>query len=214
MPKTSCAILLIGAIAAAGSAALAQTDASQMSAEQLQSLFEKQKTRGLSLIQPQTAQPEAPADAGSTTVTATEPAPPAPETPAPVTTAATEPGAPPAVYAAVAPEEQVNVSIVFDFDSAALRPDQAPKLDTLCQVMRQMDGVTFQVVGHTDTAGTASYNENLSLLRAQEVKRHMVDHCGVPATRLEAVGVGEAFPLDGVSPEADANRRVEFQALS
>ena len=80
--------------------------------------------------------------------------------------------------------------------------------------MQNVDVEMFRIVGHTDAAGSASYNERLSLLRAEEVKRHLVSDCGIAETRLQAVGVGEQFPLDKDDPRADVNRRVEFQALS
>ncbi|MEO9516441.1 MAG: OmpA family protein [Paracoccaceae bacterium] len=114
----------------------------------------------------------------------------------------------------IAEEDQVNIQITFDFDSSALRDDQKPKLATLCQVINSVDIDLFRIVGHTDASGSADYNKNLSLLRAQEVKRHMVNDCGIPETRLEAIGVGESFLLDSEDPRGDVNRRVEFQALS
>lgn len=183
----------LGVIGAAGWAPEARaqsTDASEMTAEQLEELFKKQKTRGLVLAP----------SAGATAATAS------------ATTTASNSGA--QTYVALNPEEQVNIQIAFDFDSAALRHDQKPKLTTLCQVMQSVDIALFRIVGHTDASGSASYNEKLSLLRAQEVKRHLVSECGIAETRLEAVGVGEQFPLDQDDPSADANRRVEFQALS
>ncbi|WP_343079609.1 OmpA family protein [Ostreiculturibacter nitratireducens] len=168
------------------SSAIAQ-DASDLSADQLRALFDKQKTRGLVL---------APTEAPLTE-----------EAPA---------GAPAAqtTYVELAPDEQINIQIRFDFDSAALRDDEKPKLATLCEVMKTVDVQQFRIVGHTDASGSANYNEKLSLLRAQEVKRHLVGNCGIPDEKLEAVGVGEQFPLDKEDPNADANRRVEFQALS
>lgn len=117
-------------------------------------------------------------------------------------------------YTQLPEDMQLNIRIRFDFDSAALRGDQKPKLAAMCEAMRDVDIETFQIVGHTDTKGTASYNEQLSLLRAAEVKRHMVNDCGIAPERLQAVGVGEAFPADVANPEGEANRRVEFQALS
>lgn len=108
----------------------------------------------------------------------------------------------------------VDVKIRFDFDSAALRDDQKPRLTTMCDVMRDADVDLFRVIGHTDSVGPTDYNERLSLLRAEEVRRYLVEQCGIDADRLQAVGVGEAFPLDPASPQADENRRVEFQALS
>ena len=172
--------------------ALAQsTDASDLSADELEQLFQKQKTRGLVL---------APNGAQAATETETTQTPEAAPTPQ-------------ETYVELAEEEQVNVQVSFDFDSAALRDDQKPKLSTLCEVMKTVDVDLFRIVGHTDASGSADYNERLSLLRAQEVKRYMVGSCGIAETRLEAVGVGEEFPFNRDDPRADVNRRVEFQAL-
>lgn len=194
----------VGSLMALSSIALGQSnDASGMSAEQLEEVFARQKTRGLVIAptSPETT-PEASAPAGGTSVTAM------PETSVPAPVAETP------TYVALAPEDQVNIQISFDFDSAALRADQKPKLATLCEVMKSIDIELFRIVGHTDASGSAAYNERLSLLRAQEVKRYLTDECGVEASRLEAVGVGESFPLDMADPNGDVNRRVEFQALS
>lgn len=166
-------------------------DASEMSAEELENLFNKQKTRGLVLV-PSNGQAE------TAQASATESAEAGDET-----------------YVELSPEEQVNIQIKFDFDSSALRDDQKPKLATLCNVMKNVDVEVFRIVGHTDASGSASYNESLSKLRAEEVKRHLVsDECGIDEKRLQAVGVGEQYPLDKDDPRADVNRRVEFQALS
>ncbi|MEY8830454.1 OmpA family protein [Sedimentitalea sp. XS_ASV28] len=158
-----------------------------MTAEEIADAFKKQKTRGLVIVPS--------AQQSGTTETAT------------VAPAAAK------EYSAVTPDEQVNIQIAFDFDSAALRDDQKPKLVTLCEVMKSVDVAVYQVVGHTDSSGTASYNERLSLLRAQEVKRHLVDDCGLAENRIEAIGMGESAPYDAANPRADVNRRVEFQAL-
>ena len=180
--------LLVGLSGPLTAAAQGNT-ADQMTSEELETLFNKQKTRGLVLAP--TGDPDSD-----------------------TSEAAAETAAADQTYVELAPEDQVNVQIRFDFDSAALRNDQKPKLATLCQVMKTADIQLFRIVGHTDAAGSASYNESLSLLRAQEVKRHLVNECGIAAERLEAVGVGERFPLDKDDPRNDVNRRVEFQALS
>ncbi|MGR3321328.1 MAG: OmpA family protein [Pseudooceanicola sp.] len=165
------------------------SDASEMSAEELENVFKKQKTRGLVL---------APTNQEENGAQVDEPA----------------SGESAATYVELNPEEQVNIQISFDFDSAALRDDQKPKLATLCQVMQSADIEQFRIIGHTDASGSAGYNERLSRLRAEEVKRYLVGDCGIDELRLEAVGVGEAFPLDKQDPRGDVNRRVEFQALS
>ncbi|WP_210528261.1 OmpA family protein [Rubellimicrobium arenae] len=109
---------------------------------------------------------------------------------------------------------QVNVRVTFAFDSAVLAEDQLPKLDQLCHVMKDSGINLFRIVGHTDAAGSAEYNEKLSLLRAEEVRRYFIGQCGMTADRLEAVGLGERFLFEPSDPRAGANRRVEFQALS
>lgn len=108
----------------------------------------------------------------------------------------------------------VNVRIEFAFDSAALDEAQKPKLAKLCNVMKAADIQLFRIIGHTDASGSDDYNERLSRLRAEEVQRFFVNDCGIDAGRLEAVGVGERFLLEGTDPDSDQNRRVEFQALS
>lgn len=108
----------------------------------------------------------------------------------------------------------VNIRIEFGFDSAALTEDQRPKLQKLCNVMKASDINLFRIIGHTDSSGSDAYNERLSRLRAEEVQRYFINDCGIDAKRLEAVGLGERFPLEDTDPKSDQNRRVEFQALS
>ncbi|MBC7737945.1 MAG: OmpA family protein [Candidatus Saccharibacteria bacterium] len=169
-------------------AAFAQDD-SNLTAEQLAAKFmAQQATRGLVI---------APADGTAPTTTDG-----ATTLPADV------------VNAAIDPSAQVNFQIKFAFDSAALLPDEATKLTTLCEVIKTSDIPQFKIIGHTDSKGTESYNQNLSMLRAEEVKRHLIEDCGVPDAKLVATGVGEAFPLDANDPKADVNRRVEFQVGS
>lgn len=166
-------------------------DASELSADELEDIFARQKTRGLVL---------APSGGNSSETTA-----------ATTTSVEAEPNE--TTHVEFAQDEQVNIQVSFDFDSASLRADQKPKLATLCQVMKTADVGLFRIVGHTDASGSDNYNERLSLLRAQEVKRFLVSDCGIAETRLEAIGVGEQFLFDKDDPNADANRRVEFQAL-
>jgi outer membrane protein OmpA-like peptidoglycan-associated protein len=177
----------IGALAIAAPA-FAQSTTTQ-TVEEMAENFKKQKTRGLTIATPQT----------TTTETAT-------------TTAAVP--TPTEVATAVPKDEQVNVNVSFDFDSAALREDQKPKLLGLCTALKAADVQMIRILGHTDSSGSERYNERLSKLRAEEVKRFLSSDCGFPADRMEALGVGERFPFDPSDPRGDVNRRVEFQALS
>ena len=176
----------LGLLIAAAPPAAAQGTGGMTEAE-ISEAFARQKTRGLAIAPSSQVQQ----GSGATTTVA----------------------AAPADYAQIPVEEQVNINISFDFDSSALRADQKPKLVALCNVMKSADVELFRIVGHTDSAGSDAYNERLSLLRAEEVKRHLVSDCGIAADRLQPVGVGSRFLFDPQNPRGDVNRRVEFQAL-
>ena len=231
------------AVLMASPGAMAQsTDQTGATAEELQLLFKRQKSRGLKLA-PNTAiapttkvDPVATATATTdTTAVADVPTETEGTAVATVEPAAAEPATDPgtAVAVAVTPEEataatetakvayqeldkadQINFRIGFDFDSAVLRESEKAKLTSLCTAMKAVDVQLFRIVGHTDAAGTEAYNEKLSLLRAEEVKRHLVSVCGIEASRLQAVGVGKRFLFNSDNPRSEENRRVEFQALS
>lgn len=169
------------------------------------------KTRGLELIT--IDDPGAGTSAAETGASVTATAQPSPTDPnEPL--AATGETVQPVVFGQLDPDLQVNLQINFGFDSAALADTEKPKLQKICQAMQQSKVQLFRIVGHTDTAGTDEYNERLSVLRAKEVVRYLVEDCGIPAARLETMGMGERFPFNEQDPQADENRRVEFQALS
>jgi len=167
----------------------APVSAQDLSVEEITEAFKKQKTRGLVIV-PNAAEDSVAEDTETATVAAAAEA-----------------------YNALDEASQINVQISFDFDSATLRDDQKPKLANMCASMKAMDDTVFQIIGHTDSSGSATYNERLSLLRAQEVRRHLVSDCGVSADSLKAIGMGETAPFNAENPRADENRRVEFQAL-
>lgn len=174
------------------------------------------KTRGLTMVsvddlttEPTIAATTAttpPVDDHGTTITATTDTSPSTSSPEALVT--------PIMFGKLAPELQVNVRVEFEFDSSALSATQKPKLDQLCAAMEPSNIDLFRIAGHTDTSGTETYNETLSLLRAEEVKRYFIDECGMAASRLEAIGLGERFLHNSDDPKAGENRRVEFQALS
>jgi outer membrane protein OmpA-like peptidoglycan-associated protein len=182
-------VLVVGALACTAIATPILAQGTGQSVEEMTANFKKQKTRGLAIATP-TNTTDASAQSTETNSVA-DPA-----------------------LVVVPKEEQVNVNVSFDFDSAALRDDQKPKLAQLCAALKAADVQKIRILGHTDASGSAAYNQRLSKLRAQEVKRHLETDCGYPATRMEALGVGEEYLFDTNDPKADVNRRVEFQALS
>jgi OOP family OmpA-OmpF porin len=68
-----------------------------------------------------------------------------------------------------------------------------------------------KIEGHTCDLGTAEYNYDLSLRRAQATKSYLVSR-GIESDRMITIGMGEGYP---VVPNIDEqhrtqNRRAEF----
>jgi len=120
----------------------------------------------------------------------------------------------PVEYEAAKEGTEVQIQIKFDVDSSFVREDQKPELAKLCNVITAMEIPQFRIIGHTDASGSAEYNDTLSVLRAESVKRHLVNECGIATERLQAIGVGERYPANEANPRAQENRRVEFQVVS
>ena len=73
----------------------------------------------------------------------------------------------------------------------------------------ELKGSTFIVAGHTDAAGSDTYNQDLSERRADSIKRYLVEKSGIPAADLVTVGYGKTKLKDPANPLAEVNRRVQ-----
>ncbi len=104
--------------------------------------------------------------------------------------------------------------ITFDTDSFAIKPDLMPQLQTVAGVLTRYPNTRVQVVGHTDSDGSATYNLGLSQQRANAVA-DVLQAGGVGFERLSVIGQGEANPIaSNLTPEGKAqNRRVEIVVI-
>ena len=105
----------------------------------------------------------------------------------------------------------VDLVIQFDFGSAQLLDASKPLLDSLAKAMNAnaLANFTFNVEGHTDSVGSASFNQQLSDQRATAVVNYLVAR-GVTKNRLVSVGKGSADPLTTSKPDSPENRRVRI----
>lgn len=128
------------------------------------------------------------------------------------TPAAVEPA--PVAPAPVADVQKVTYAAdaFFDFDKATLKPEGRAKLDDLADKIQMLDLEAVVAVGHTDSVGKASYNQRLSVRRAEAVKKYLVSK-GIPADRVYTEGKGETMPVaTNKTAEGRAqNRRVEIE---
>ena len=112
-------------------------------------------------------------------------------------------------------EQSVNLNIPFELNSSALKPQASEQLKELELALASpsLGNNRFVVAGHTDAKGSAEYNKQLSLRRAETVKRFLVDK-GINPARLDTVGYGSEKPLLSDHPEDPSNRRVEIRAIA
>ncbi len=97
---------------------------------------------------------------------------------------------------------QLPSDVLFDFDSATIRPQAEPQLRQAVALIRQGAAGPVAVIGHTDALGDDAYNQTLSERRAASVVAWLSTTGGVGADRLRAEGRGEGEP---VAPNARAD---------
>ncbi len=90
-------------------------------------------------------------------------------------------------------EKQILPSddIVFAHSSSALDTNALDQLRTTARWMKTNKRVRLVIEGHTNSVGSAGYNQSLGLARANIVRSHLIA-LGVPAKRLIVINYGEA----------------------
>ncbi|TRZ42880.1 OmpA family protein [Robertkochia solimangrovi] len=113
-------------------------------------------------------------------------------------------------------------TIYFDFDRYNIREDAAKELDKVIRLMNDTyPNMVMRLEAHTDSRGSASYNDKLSIDRANSTYDYLVSH-GLSRDRVIAhKGYGETRLtngcVDGVhceEPQHQKNRRTEFIIVS
>ena len=108
------------------------------------------------------------------------------------------------------PSPPSSFILYFKEGTTTLTPESEPALEKLFAEVSARSGADVQVVGHTDTVGRMESNDRLSLARAMEVRRLLIDR-GLDPSLVRGVGRGERELLVDTADEVDEpqNRRVE-----
>jgi OOP family OmpA-OmpF porin len=113
----------------------------------------------------------------------------------------------------IASSGRVNLyGIYFDTDKTDIKPASKATLDQVAKLLNNDPTLKLQVVGHTDNQGTAEYNNNLSMRRAQSVVKELTSTYKIVADRLQPSGKGFSQPVAPNDTDAGRgkNRRVEL----
>lgn len=102
--------------------------------------------------------------------------------------------------------------IFFDTGSDRIRPESAPTLKQIGDMLKEHGDLKLLIEGHTDNVGNAASNLTLSDKRAAAVKVWLTGNFGVDASRLQTRGYGDTKPsAPNTTPEGkQQNRRVEL----
>jgi len=106
----------------------------------------------------------------------------------------------------------VNLSdVLFDTASSNLKPGTREKLAKVAGILLSHRGLKLQVEGHTDSVGSADYNQRLSENRAISVRAYLVEQ-GIAPNSIGTAGFGETAPVasNDTPTGRQQNRRVEL----
>ncbi len=112
------------------------------------------------------------------------------------------------------PEPQRSFQVFFDFDKSTITDAAANVIQAVADAVKAGNVVHLTVTGHTDTVGSAKYNQGLSERRADAVKGRLVTD-GVAAGEIATLGVGKTGLLvptaDGVRDPQNRRAVIELQ---
>lgn len=106
-------------------------------------------------------------------------------------------------------------TVSFELSNSDLTRNSKEFLDQVADIFQRNESVRVTLVGHTCSIGTSQDNQQLSLERAEIVKKYLVNR-GVKSERISTQGAGETYPVTSNSTEEGRmqNRRVQFQIVN
>jgi outer membrane protein OmpA-like peptidoglycan-associated protein len=123
-------------------------------------------------------------------------------------------GCPPEIEVTPFDAPMVLEGVNFQSGNDTLTPESMTVLRNMAESLLGHPTIQVEIQGHTDDAGSAEANRELSFRRAVAVRSTLIQ-MGVDPARMTAVGFGEDFPIaPNTTPEGRAkNRRVEIRRI-
>ncbi|MFZ3084950.1 OmpA family protein [Rhodoferax ferrireducens] len=101
--------------------------------------------------------------------------------------------------------------ISFDINRFDIKPNMRPILDQFAQGLSSQPNTEIRIIGHTDSTGSDSINDPLSVNRAASARDYLVAR-GVDGRRIQINGRGSHEPIADNNTERGRaqNRRIEI----
>ncbi len=105
-------------------------------------------------------------------------------------------------------------NITFSTDSADIRSDFYPVLNSVVSVLKEYNKTILEITGHTDNTGSAEHNQQLSERRASSVGSYFSAQ-GIQYQRISTAGMGFNSPVasNNTAEGRQQNRRVELRLV-
>lgn len=106
-------------------------------------------------------------------------------------------------------------NVTFETNEADIRSGFKPVLNSVAKVINEYDKTMVEIVGYTDSTGSAATNNALSLRRANAVSNYLRLQ-GVDGNRIVTDGLGSKNPIASNDTAAgrEQNRRVEITLIN
>ncbi|MCL2888288.1 MAG: OmpA family protein [Elusimicrobia bacterium] len=102
----------------------------------------------------------------------------------------------------------------FAFNKFVLNDTSKETLNAVAQKLQNAGNMDILIIGHTDSVGSAAYNQKLSEKRAKEVYTYLTNK-GIKVHSMRYYGMGKTQPAatNATSAGRAKNRRVEIMEL-
>jgi outer membrane protein OmpA-like peptidoglycan-associated protein len=112
-------------------------------------------------------------------------------------------------------EEKIALptDILFEYNEYELKEEARLSMMKLAFIVQTNPDATFIIEGHTDSFGGDQFNLDLSLKRAEAVRRWLVERLRIDAANIQVAGMGKTrpiVPVEGTAEQQSLNRRVEI----
>jgi len=89
-----------------------------------------------------------------------------------------------------APQKPASYLLYFETGSTNLTPESKKILEEALKTIKEHSPCSVDIIGHTDTTGSATLNQKVSLKRAKHIKS-IIEKRGIKVISLNAKGYGE-----------------------